>query len=56
VQTTCKNGKPGVDPVDDPSGLAQRRATLQLMPLEEYLKTLDKFCIDSTSHVRTRKD
>lgn len=56
TQTTCKNGKPVVDPVDDAAGLAQRRSELQLMPLDEYLKTLEPLCTDSISQTRMRKN
>jgi hypothetical protein len=45
-QTKCVNGKPVLDPVDDPAGLAQRRKELFMMPIEDYLKMdyLVKFC------------
>jgi Family of unknown function (DUF6624) len=45
-QTKCVNGKPVLDPVDDPAGLAQRRKELFMMPVEDYLKMdyLVKFC------------
>jgi len=56
TQTTCKNGKPVLDPVDDPAGLEQRRSELQLMPLDKYLKMLAPDCADAPSHARTRHD
>ena len=46
TQTKCVNGKPVLDPIDDPAGLAQRRQELFMMPIESYLKNeyLVKFC------------
>lgn len=36
--THCVDGRPVLDPVDDPAGLAQRRKELFQLPVEEYLK------------------
>jgi hypothetical protein len=47
TQISCKNGKPVLDPVDDPSGLERRRQELQLMPLDKYLEMLAPRCKDS---------
>jgi hypothetical protein len=46
TQASCTNGKAVLAPVDDPTGLEQRRRDLQLMPvaIDEYLKVLDPFC------------
>jgi hypothetical protein len=37
-QVQCKDGKPGLHPVEDPDGLDQRRKELFMMPIAEYLK------------------
>lgn len=49
TQTTCKNGKSVMDPVDDPAGLEQRRNELALIPLDQYLESLSPLCANSTS-------
>jgi hypothetical protein len=51
TQISCKNGKPVLDPVDDPSGLEKRRQDLQLMPLDKYLAMLAPNCKDSAESV-----
>ena len=38
TQVSCKQGKPVLDPVEDPPGLDQRRKELSMMPIERYLK------------------
>jgi hypothetical protein len=49
TQISCKNDKPVLDPVDDPSGLERRRQELQLMPLDKYLEMLAPNCKDSAA-------
>jgi hypothetical protein len=49
TQISCKNGKPVLDPVDDPSDLEKRRQELQLMPLDKYLAMLAPNCKDSAA-------
>jgi hypothetical protein len=41
---SCKNGKPVLDPVDDPAGLEQRRKELFMVPVDRYLKEMEGFC------------
>jgi hypothetical protein len=55
TQTTCKNGKAVMNPVDDPAGLQKRRNELELMPLDKYLESLAPYCKDSNSHGPARK-
>jgi hypothetical protein len=45
-QSKCQNGKPVLEPVDDPAGLDARRKELFMMPIGDYLKLdyLTKFC------------
>ncbi len=45
-QTRCVDGKPVLDPVDDPAGLDARRKELFMPPIQDYLKMdyLTKFC------------
>ncbi|HEY1493190.1 MAG TPA: DUF6624 domain-containing protein [Candidatus Solibacter sp.] len=38
TQVSCKQGKPVLDAVEEPSGLDQRRRALSMMPIERYLK------------------
>ncbi len=42
----CEEGKPVLYPVDDPSGLEERRKELYMLPVREYLQTdyIAKFC------------
>jgi uncharacterized protein DUF6624 len=49
TQTKCRDGKPVLDPVDDPVGLDARRKELFLPPIAEYLKSayLVKVCADA---------
>ena len=46
THTTCREGKPVLNPVEDPDGLEARRKELFLLPVEEYLKNdyLMKVC------------
>lgn len=46
TQTKCQNGKPALDPVDDPETLDARRSALLMPPIDEYLKLdmMIKFC------------
>ncbi len=44
TQTSCQQGRAVLDPVDDPAGLEKRRKELRLMPIDEYLKSLDSQC------------
>ena len=37
-QVSCKEGKPVLDPVDDPAGLDHRRKELMMIPVKRYLK------------------
>jgi uncharacterized protein DUF6624 len=39
TQTKCQDGKPVLDPVDDPPGLDARRKELFMLPVREYLKS-----------------
>jgi hypothetical protein len=41
TQTSCVNGKAVLDPVDDPSGLYERRKELYLPPIVQYLDSLN---------------
>jgi hypothetical protein len=44
TQVACKEGKPVLDPVVDPAGLAARRKALHMGPEGEYVKMLDPMC------------
>lgn len=44
TQVACKDGKPVIDRVDDPAGLASRRRALHLAREEEYMKMLVPMC------------
>ena len=48
TQGDCKDGKPVIQPVDDPVGLEQRRNELQLQPLDKYLEMLATQCAKPT--------
>jgi uncharacterized protein DUF6624 len=50
TQTTCKDGKAVMNPVDDPAGLEQRRNELAFIPLDQYLESLEPYCADVASH------
>ena len=50
TQTTCKDGKAVMNPVDDPAGLEQRRNELAFIPLDQYLEGLKPYCADVASH------
>lgn len=43
-QVACKDGKPELSPVDDPAGLEQRRKELFMIPLDRYLKAMERMC------------
>jgi hypothetical protein len=50
TQTTCKDGKAVMNPVDDAAGLEQRRNELAFIPLDQYLESLKPYCADEAPH------
>jgi hypothetical protein len=44
TQTSCKDGKAELDPVDDPAGLELRRKDLFMIPMDRYLKEMSDIC------------
>jgi hypothetical protein len=44
TQAHCHNGQAVLDPVDDPAGLAERRAANFLGPVAQQIKALEPYC------------
>lgn len=54
-QAKCIDGKAVLTPVDDPSGLGQRRRELGLQPIDEYLKVLQPMCRAMMNDAQVKK-